>query len=195
MAKKSTAEDEKFSRQDFDLFQAIEQIDRKNYDYFQSLSEEQRKKFVPFMLTHWISAVKGSSEISSYYLMSTNICANTHLFNEHVQSHPDLQWKMLCAASPGMGKQYHQWIPHLSNKITTLSEPTKKKEIADYLKKICKNESADVIDETAKSLADNFNLKYKLGTIYKNLKFDEIELLSKLVSEEEIKTYDSENGY
>lgn len=193
-SKSKVNSDEKFERQDFDLFHAIEQIDRKNYDYYDSLSEEQRKKFVPYMMTHWISAVKGKSELSSYYLMSANIAANKHLFNEQVQNHPELQWLMMCAASPGMGKQFHQWIPHLNPKISALKDSAKQKEIADYFSKIYKSASTDDINLIATELTTSLNHKHKLASIHKNLKLEDIEVLAGLVTEQDIKNYEDIAG-
>ena len=193
-AKNKTGSDEKFERQDFDLFSAIEQIDRKNYDYYSSLSEEQRKKFVPYMMLHWISTVKGKTEISNYYVMSTDICANKHLFNEHVQNHPELQWMMLCATSPGLGKQFHQWIPHLSSKISQLKEPVKRKELSDYFSKIYKNSSADDIKQISVELERSLNHKYKIATQYQTLKLEDIEVLSSLVTEQELNEYENLSG-
>ena len=116
--KKSTPVDEKFEAQDFNLFDSLTAMDKKDYGYYDRLTEEQQKKFVPYMMTHWMSAIKGSGDVQGYYLRSVDYHANKYLFNEHVQKHPKLQWYMLCASSPGLGKQFHQWIPHLGSKVT-----------------------------------------------------------------------------
>jgi hypothetical protein len=42
---------------------------------------------------------------------------------------------MLCAVSPGMGKQYHKWIPHIKRNYTLLLEEAKQKEVQDYFLK------------------------------------------------------------
>jgi hypothetical protein len=193
MTSKKTSE-ERFERVEFDLFQSIENIDRKNYDYYSSLTEEQRKKFVPYMITHWISAVKGKKELEAYYLISTNLTVNKHLFNEHVQNHPELQWLMLCAASPGIGKQFHQWIPHLSPRISLLKDSVKKKELTEYFGKIYKNSSAADIDEISTVLSEKLNHKQKLASLYTELKLDDIEVLSNFVSKHDIKDYEQDTG-
>ena len=108
-----TPVDEKFENVDFDLFEALSSMDKKDYGYYDRLTEEQQKKFVHYMMMHWMSAIKSSGELGAYYLMNTDYTANKYFFNEYVQKHPKLQWLMLCASSPGMGKQFHQWIPHL----------------------------------------------------------------------------------
>jgi hypothetical protein len=120
MAKEKVAVDEKLEQQDFDLFEAITAIDKKDYGYYDRLTPEQQKKFVPFMMLHWISAIKGNEGLSRYYVMSTNEYANKYLFNENVMKHPKLQWLMLCASSPGLGKQFHPWIPQIKEKVSLL---------------------------------------------------------------------------
>ena len=67
MAKEKLSADEKFEKIEFDLFDALAAIDRKDYSYYDRLTPEQQKKFVPFMMIHWISAIKGSSELQNYY--------------------------------------------------------------------------------------------------------------------------------
>ena len=72
MAKEKLSADEKFEKIDFDLFEALTAIDKKDYSYYDRLTVEQQKKFIPFMMIHWISAVKANSDIQSYYLQSTD---------------------------------------------------------------------------------------------------------------------------
>jgi len=136
MAKEKLSADEKFDKVEFDLFEAITAIDKKDYSYYDRLTPEQQRKFVPFMMLHWISAIKGSGELQGYYLRSVDYHANKYMFNESVQKNPKLQWLMLCAASPGIGKQFHQWIPHMKERVAKLKEKPKAKEIKDYFKKI-----------------------------------------------------------
>ena len=192
--KKSTPVDEKFESQDFNLFDALTAMDKKDYGYYDSLSEEQQKKFVPYMMTHWMSAIKGSGDVQGYYLRSVDYHANKHLFNEYVQKHPKLQWYMLCASSPGLGKQFHQWIPHLGSKVTSLKEPAKVKEIKEYYTKIYPKVDSDDIDEIAKAFVQEHKRKCYLAELYPNLKQNDIELLSQLVTEEDIKKYEKDRG-
>lgn len=127
MAKKATPTEEKFEKQDFDLFEALAAIDRKDYGYYDRLTEEQKKKFSPFMTIKWMSAVKASGSLQQFHALSTNEFANKHLFNENVIKHPKLQWMMLCASSLGQ-KQFHHYI-----------KPNKQSEgnlIEEYLKKL-----------------------------------------------------------
>ena len=77
--------DEKFEKQDFDLFEALAAIDKKDYDYYDRLTEEQQRKFVAYMMIHWASAIKGSSELQQYYLQSIEYHTNKYYFNEYVK--------------------------------------------------------------------------------------------------------------
>ena len=192
--KKSTPVDEKFVAQDFDLFDALTAMDKKDYGYYDRLTEEQQKKFVPYMMTHWMSAIKGSGDVQGYYLRSVDYHANKHLFNEYVQKHPKLQWYMLCASSPGLGKQFHQWIPHLGSKVTSLKESAKVKDIKEYYTKIYPKVDSDDIDEISKAFVQEHKRKCYLAETYPNLKQSDIEVLSQLVTEEDIKQYEKDRG-
>lgn len=194
MAAKKIQQDEKFERQDFDLFAAIEAVDKKDYAWFDKLSEEQQRKFVPYMMLHWVSSIKTSGVLGSYYVLSTDANANKHLFNENVQHHPKLQWLMLCSASPGVGKQYHQWIPHLNAKIGELREAAKQREVLEYFQKVYKN--AD--DSTLKTFAKEFtvlqNHKHRIAKMYPDLKVSDIDVLANFVSEQELDEYEQQSG-
>lgn len=192
--KKSTPVDEKFESQDFNLFDALTAMDKKDYGYYDRLTEEQQKKFVPYMMTHWMSAIKGPGDVQGYYLRSVDYHANKHLFNEYVQKHPKLQWYMLCASSPGLGKQFHQWIPHLGSKVTSLKEPAKTKDIKEYYTKIYPKVDSDNIDEIAKAFVQEHKRKCYLAETYPNLKQSDIEVLSQLVTDEDIKKYEKDRG-
>lgn len=194
MAKEKVSQDEKFQNQDFDLFEALAAIDRKEYDWFSKLSAEQQKKFVPYMMLHWVSAVKGKAELQQYYLRSVDFHANKYFFNESVQKYPELQWLLLCAASPGLGKQFHQWIPHLKDKVVKLKEAPKSKEIKDYFTKIYPKADSKSLDEFANSFIDIQKKKMYIAEVYPNLKFQDIETMAELVTDDEIRQYERDQG-
>lgn len=194
MAKEKIPQDEKFEKQEFELFEALAAIDRKDYTWFDKLTEEQQKKFVPYMLIHWISATKGSREVQQYFLQSTDYHANKYLFNEAVQKHPKLQWLMLCAASPGIGKQFHQWIPHIRERIAKLKEPAKVKDIKDYFSKIYTKADSSTLTELANAFVDNQKKKMYLAEVYPNLKFEDLEILCDLITNEQIEQYERDRG-
>ena len=194
MAKEKLSADEKFEKIEFDLFEAIAAVDRKDYSYYDRLTPEQQRKFVPFMMIHWISAIKGNSELQNYYLQSTEYHANKYLFNESVQKNPKLQWLMLCAASPGLGKQFHQWIPHIRDRVSKLKESPKAKEIKDYYKKVYPKSSDSDLNAVAEVFVDNHRKKMYIANRFPEMKFDEIELLSDLITDKDIEEYERELG-
>jgi len=194
MAKEKLATDEKFEKQDFDLFEALAAIDRKDYSWYEKLSEDQRKKFVPFMLIHWASAVSGSKDMQSYYVYGFNEIANKYFFNEYVQKHPKLQWLMLCASSPGVGKQFHYWVPQIKSSVISYKEPAKVKDIKEYFTKIYGKIAIDDISMLAEEYVRSNKIKFYLAKEYPELKHSDIETLASLVTDQDIKKYEQERG-
>ena len=192
--KVSVPKDEQLENTDFDLFKAIEAIDRKDYGYYARLTQEQQKKFVPYMMLHWISAVKAKTPVAAYYLMSVNQVANRHMFNERVQKHPELQWLMLCASSPGIGKQFHQWIPHLNAKYAELRADATKKDVGDYFAKVYPKMSKDTLADITDGYVSNQRHMRRLAELYPDMKLDDLELLAQLTPTEEIDKYDRDSG-
>ena len=192
--KAKTPSDEKLQGQDFNLFEAIAAVDQKDYGYYDRLTPEQQKKFVPFMMLHWISAVKGKSAVSQYYLQSVDYHANRYLFNENVMKHPKLQWLMLCAASPGIGKQYHQWIPNIRQSVSKLKDKATPKEIKEYYKKVYPKVSDSDLKDIANAFCEQHKRKMYLAEKFPDLKIEDLELLSDLVSDETIEQYEKELG-
>ena len=86
----------------------MRQFDRKNRSFYDELTLEERKKFSNYLMIRWGSAVDGNSELQEYYVQSCNHYLNTHFFD--VNKHPQLQWLMATAVSPGLGTPRHPWI-------------------------------------------------------------------------------------
>jgi hypothetical protein len=101
---------------------------------------------------------------------------------------------MLCAASPGLGKQFHQWIPHIRDRVSKLKESPKAKEIKDYYKKVYPKASDSELTLITEVFVDNHKKKMYLANKFPELKFDEIELLSDLITDEDIKEYEEAFG-
>ena len=194
MAKEKVSKEEKFEKVDLDLFEVLAALDKKDYAYFDKLTEEQKKKFVPFMMIHWMSAIKGNEGLSRYYVMSTNEYANKYLFNEVVQKHPKLQWLMLCASSPGLGKQFHQWIPHISSQVSKLKSPAKAKEIKEYFAKIYPKTDSNTLQEFAEEFVRDHKRKVYLSEVFPNLKIEDIETLNQIVTDSDIEQYEKDRG-
>lgn len=189
-----TNPEEKLTNVDFDLFDALNALDKKDYGYYSRLSEEQKKKFVPYMLIQWLSNVKGSEELQRYYLSSVDYYANKYLLHESVNKHPELVWLMLCAASPGIGKQFHQWIPNISTNISKLKTVPKSKDILDYYKKVYPKQNESLLKELTEAFITENKKKKYIADIYPNLKIEDIETLSQMISEEDIKKYEEDRG-
>lgn len=197
MATKKPAipQDEKLENQDFNLFEALAALDKKDYGYYDRLTPEQQRKFEPFMLIKWLSYVKGSGDIAGYYVMSTEYNANKYLFNEFIyKKHPKLQWMMLCAASPGLGKQQRQWLPQIKERVSLLKNPAELKETKEYFTKIYPKANAEDIAEYSKEFVKEQKKKMHLAQIYPHLKIADIEVLSQTVTDEDITQYEKDRG-
>jgi hypothetical protein len=186
--------DEKLENQDFPLFDALLALDKKDYGYYDRLSEVQQKKFVPFMLIKYMSYIKGSGEIAGYYLRSTDYYANKYFFNENVMKNPKLQWLMLCASSPGLGKQFHPWMPQIKEKVSSLKEKAVLKDIKDYYTKVYPKADTESITEISKEFVKEQHKKTYLAELYPSMKIADIELLSQMVTDEEIEQYERDRG-
>lgn len=186
--------EDKLDKVDFDLFGALNALDKKDYNYYDKLTDEQKKKFVPFMLIHFLSSVKGSGDLQGYYVMSTNYHANKYLFNEIIQKHPKLQWLMLCASSPGIGKQFHQYIPHIKEKVAKLREVAKAKDIEEYYKKIYNKANPDIIKELTSEYVAQQKRKVYLANKFPELKLEDVEVLNKIITNVDIEQYERDSG-
>ncbi len=193
MAKAKTPTDEKFEKVDFDLFEALAAIDRKDYGYYDRLTDEQKKKFTPFMLIKWLSAISGNSKIQSYYIIAANDLANKYLFNETVMKHPKLQWLMLCTVGLGT-KQFHQWIPQIKEAVAKLKEKPKLDDIIEYYNKVYKKTDKALIKEFGEQFVKEYTRKQFIASEYPEMKMDEIEVLSAIITDNEIKRYEEQKG-
>lgn len=194
MAKTKTVKDEKFTDIDFPLFPALEALDNKDYGFYDRLTDEQKKKFTAFMMVQWISNVKSNSKLQEYYLLATNDFINKHLFNEVVQKHPKLLWLLLCTVSPKMGKQFHQWIPQIKDRVTKLKDKPKKDEVMEYYKKIYPGIDNELLSEVTNQFMNEYSRKVYLANEFPTLKYDEIEVLNAVITDDEIKRYEEERG-
>ncbi|NBO58642.1 MAG: hypothetical protein EBU73_06860 [Chitinophagia bacterium] len=194
MAKATTPKDQKFDKQDFDMFEALAALDNKDYGYYDRLTVEQQKKFVPYMLLIWMSCVKGDTDLQNYYLQSVDFHANKYMFNEYIGRHPKLQWLMLCSSSPGLGKKFHQYISHISTNVRNLKSVPKVNDIKDFYKKLYPNTDVDTLDEISKLFVAVQKRKVYFAEKFPSLKIEDIEILNDLVTQEDIDNYETESG-
>jgi hypothetical protein len=185
-------------KNDINLFEVIAAIDNKDYDYYDKLTNEQKKKIVPHILIQWISALQGNKNLQASYLKRVECYANKHFHNYMIASkghdNAKLQWLMLCAASPRAGKVYHKYIPKISERVSLLKENATVSDIKKYYQKIYPNANENAIDEVSKEFVFQQKKKVVLGKIYPALKIDEIELLSTIVTDDDIKQYERDSG-
>lgn len=194
MAKAKVSADEKFEKIDFDLFEALSALDNKDYGYYDRLTDEQKQKFNPFMLIKWFSYIKGKTEAQQYYVLAGNEFANKHMFNEIVGKHPKLQWLMLCSASPQLGKQFRQWIPQISERVSKLKDNAKLTDIREYYNKIYPKADKELVDEISKLYVTEHKKKVYLAQKFPEMNFDDIEALSNFITEDDIQKYEKEHG-
>jgi len=197
MAAKKSKEDT-LDKNDINLFEVLAAIDNKDYGYYDRLTKEQQDKIVPFMLIQWVSGLQGNKDMQMYYLQSVNYHANMYFFDHMIASkehdHAKLQWLMLCAASPGKGKVFHKWIPKISEKVALIKENAKLSDIKEYYQKIYPNAKLQDIEEVSKEFVDVQKKKVALGKIFPALKIDEIELLSTIITNDELDQYERDSG-
>jgi hypothetical protein len=116
MAKKSVKKEDSA----ISLESVLPAVDRKDIDWWETLAPAQQKKFSAWLYMRYASNVTGNADLARYYLMAVNERVNKH-FSE-IKNHNKLQYLLMTTASPGMGKQFHQFIspPKLgkSNKKT-----------------------------------------------------------------------------
>lgn len=85
-------------------------IDRKDYNWWSTLTAEQQEGFSSWLYMRYASSVQHSDpDFPRYYLQSVNQHVNKH-FNI-IRRHPQLVYLLLCAASPGIGTQRHNFLP------------------------------------------------------------------------------------
>lgn len=186
--------DEKMTGTEVDLFEVLAAIDKKDYGYYDRLSDVQQKKLAMKILVDWTSAIKGSKDLQSYYLMSVNFHANKYLFNENVLKNPKLVWLMLCAASPGLGKQFHQWIPNIKGRVSLLLESADLADTKKYYAKIYPRAGADMVAELSVEFVKDQRRKLHLASIYPTMKLEDIETLNQVITDQEIAQYEKDRG-
>jgi hypothetical protein len=111
-----------------------------------------------------------------------------------VYDHPKLQWLTLCAASPGFGKKYHQWIPSINKNVALLKERPKLKDLREYFAKIYQGASTEDIEEISSAYYKQALKKLYIAEQYPNLKHDDIEILASLITDKDIEEHEKNLG-
>ena len=84
-------------------------VDRKDRTWWETLNPAQQAKFPAWLYMRYSASVEGTADLAGYYLMAVNETVNKR-FNA-IKHHPKLQYLLMTAASPGLGRQRHGWIP------------------------------------------------------------------------------------
>jgi len=94
------------------LQKMLSALDAGDRDFYDNLSVEEKKVFSAYIAMRWGSCIQPgkdySAELAEYYLISTNVNANKHLFS--LNKHPKLQWLMISSITPGFGKMNHGFV-------------------------------------------------------------------------------------
>jgi hypothetical protein len=104
MAKKATKSDEA----DISLDNVLTAVDKKNLNWWEGLNAAQQKKFSSWLYMRYVGNVTGDPDLARYYLIAVNERVNKKF--SAIKNHAKLQYLLMTTASPGMGKQYHQWL-------------------------------------------------------------------------------------
>ena len=78
--------------------------------------------------------------------------------------------------------------------VNAVKESAKQKDIKEYFSKIYPKADNDTITEFAEEFVKQQKKKMYIANLYPNLKFQDIELLSDLVTDEQIVEYERELG-
>lgn len=105
MAKKAA----KKSDADISLDNVLSAVDKKNTEWWETLNPAQQKKFSSWLYMRYVSNVNSDPDLARYYVIAVNERINKKFST--LKNHPKLQYLLMTSASPGMGKQYHQWLP------------------------------------------------------------------------------------
>jgi uncharacterized protein YaaR (DUF327 family) len=167
------------------IFDYIKQIDNKNYDYYDSLLSEEKDSVPFYMLMKWLVSIKNNPELFTYYVYSVDYYANKYGYSDLLKNHPKLKWLLLCASSPKIKYAQREWVSHVPESFNLLKEEATAKKIKKYY-----DNTAD-----ANEYISQQNRKYFLANQYSMLKLEDIEVLNKVVTDDEIKSYKQDSGF
>ena len=78
-------------------------LDNKDMGFYDRLTPEQQKQLSPFLLNRYMSIVKGSKDLASYYLLATNQNVNVMYFDLAI---PKINMAIVMHSKPGNGKAF-----------------------------------------------------------------------------------------
>lgn len=102
-----------------DIRDEMYHADCKNFNWLSEQEPDLAKTFSPLVAMKWLSVTTDYPRAEAeYYIMATNALVNVGFWD--ISKHPDLQWRLMCAAGVGT-KQRHGWIA-LSNKRKSVNK-------------------------------------------------------------------------
>jgi hypothetical protein len=117
MAKKPTTKKEPAAKKpSLDIKDEMYWADRKKFSWLEEQDPELAKTFSPLIAMKWMSVVEGP--LADYYILMTNEMLNLGFWD--LSKHPELCWKLMCAAGSGT-VQRHGWVP-LGSRRKTVSK-------------------------------------------------------------------------
>lgn len=167
------------------LFDYLKQIDAKNYGYYDSITDEERDAIPFYILLKWLISIKNNPMMFTYYVYSVDYYANKYGHNDVLKNHPKLKWLLLCASSPKVKNVQREWISHIPENLNLLKEKATLAKVKKY-----HDDSND-----AKDYVKQQNRKYFLSNEFTMLKLEDVELLNKLVTDDEIEDYKKDSGF
>lgn len=82
-----------------DIFQLLGSIDKNDVSLYSKLSDEQKKGYTPLITMRWTTGTSDTKQI-----LYVNELVNRYVF--HLGKHPELLYKLQCAASSKQPKRY-----------------------------------------------------------------------------------------
>jgi hypothetical protein len=116
-AKKATTKKEAAPKKpSLDIKDEMYWADKKRFTWLEEQPEELAKTFSPLVAMKWQSVVfsYNPDEVSDA-ILNVNEFVNQGFWD--LAKHPDLQWRLMCAAGTGV-QQRHGWVPLASRKKT-----------------------------------------------------------------------------
>jgi hypothetical protein len=84
------------------IFELLAAIDKKDTSYYSKLTDEQKKGYTPLITMRWTAGTSDEKQI-----LYVNELVNKYVFT--IGKHPELMYKLQCAASSGVSRRY-SWL-------------------------------------------------------------------------------------
>ena len=81
------------------IFELLGAIDKKDTSYYSRLTDEQKKGYTPLITMRWTAGTSDTKQI-----LHVNELVNRYVFT--IGKHPELMYKLQCAASSGVTRRY-----------------------------------------------------------------------------------------